>query len=168
MSQMRGLFTLEDRQSRPRESPLEGRSSRAAAVRDDETPAEAAASHGADTHPEGGIVGWSVVAGSTTIFFVVLGLVYSFGVMQSELLRRQYASSSTLGWVSSVTIVYYSLLAVPITALIRATSNKFVAFLGAICTGAGYIATSYTFDKPVAYLFVAQSIFVSRVEPQCR
>ena len=108
---------------------------------------------------EGGLWGWIVVAGSTTIFFVVLGLVYSFGVMQSELLRRNYASSSTLGWVSSTTVVFTPLLAIPCTTAIRFTSNRTIALLGGLCTGFGYLATSFTFDKPVAFLFLAQSLF---------
>lgn len=110
---------------------------------------------------EGGIQGWTVVAGSTTMFFVVLGLVYSFGVLQSELLHRGYASSSTLGWVSSTTTCLMPLLSIPITALIRCTSNRFVGLLGALCTGFGYIATSYTFDKSVSTLFCAQTLLVS-------
>lgn len=108
---------------------------------------------------EGGLWGWIVVAGSTTIFFVVLGLVYSFGVMQSELLRRNYASSSTLGWVSSTTVVFMPLLAIPVTASIKLTSNRTIALLGSLCTGLGYLATSFTFDKPVVFLFLAQSLF---------
>lgn len=111
---------------------------------------------------EGGVQGWIVVAGSTINFFVVVGLVYCFGVMQAELLRRRYATSSTLGWVSSTTVVLMPLFAIPITALIRHTSNRTVGFLGALCTGCGYIATSFTFDKSIATLFCAQALFVSR------
>ena len=51
------------------------------------------------------------------------------------------------------------ILAVPITHLIRSTSNRFVAFLGALCTGFGYIATSYTFSTSIVYLFLAQTLF---------
>lgn len=108
---------------------------------------------------EGGIWGWTVVLGSAVIFFVTLGLVYSFGVLQAELISRHYAKASTLGWVSSTTVVLAPVLAIPITHLIRATSNRFVAFLGALCTGFGYIATSYTFSSPIVYLFLAQSLF---------
>ncbi|UZJ52530.1 hypothetical protein CBS101457_001850 [Exobasidium rhododendri] len=108
---------------------------------------------------EGGLWGWTVVLGSSVIFFVTLGLIYSFGILQAELIARHYASASTLGWVSSTTVVLNPLLALPITILIRNTSNRFVAFLGALCTGLGYIATSYTFSRPVVYLFLAQSLF---------
>jgi hypothetical protein len=111
------------------------------------------------TSEEGGLWGWTVVVGSSIIFFVTLGLVYSFGVLQAELIARHYASASTLGWVSSTTVVITPLLAVPITTLIRQTSNRFVALLGGLCTGFGYIATSYTFSSSVVYLFLAQSLF---------
>lgn len=46
---------------------------------------------------EGGAEGWIVVAGCATMFFVVLGLLYSFGVIAAELTKRRLASSSTLG-----------------------------------------------------------------------
>jgi hypothetical protein len=108
---------------------------------------------------EGGLWGWTVVLGSAVIFFVTLGLVYSFGVLQAELIARRFASASTLGWVSSTTVVIAPLMAIPITSLIRATSNRFVAFLGALCTGFGYIATSYTFSSSIVYLFLAQTLF---------
>lgn len=111
------------------------------------------------TEHEGGIWGWTVVVGSAVIFFVTLGLVYSFGVLQAELISRHYSKASTLGWVSSTTVVLAPVLAIPITHIIRATSNRLVAFLGALCTGIGYIATSYTFSRPIEYLFLAQSLF---------
>lgn len=121
-----------------------------------------------DTYAEeGGLIGWTVVVGSCTIFFVVLGLVYSFGVLQSELIHRNYATPSVLGWVSSLTVCFMSIFAIPITALIRRTSNRFVNLLGAFCTGGGYLATSYTFNKPVVFLFLAQSLFVSAFVSSC-
>ncbi|PWN90577.1 MFS general substrate transporter [Acaromyces ingoldii] len=109
---------------------------------------------------EGGLQGWTVVAGSTAIFFTTVGLVYCFGVLQSELISRHYSSSSTLGWVSSVTVVIAPLCSIPITALIRRTSNRTVGLMGAACTSVGYIATSFTFKNGnVPYLFLAQAIF---------
>ena len=108
---------------------------------------------------EGGVWAWTVVMGSAVIFFVTLGLIYSFGVLQAELIARHYATASTLGWVSSTTVVLPPLLALPITSLVRRMSNRFVALLGALCTGLGYIATSYTFSRPLVYLFLAQTVF---------
>lgn len=40
---------------------------------------------------EGGVQAWLVVIGSCLSFFVTLGLVYSFGVLQSALLQRGIA-----------------------------------------------------------------------------
>lgn len=112
------------------------------------------------TFKEDSLQGWLVVFGSTVTFFLTVGLIYCFGVLSSELLQRNYASSSTLGWVSSTTVCFMPLLAIPVTTLIRRTSNRSVGLLGALCTGFGYIATSYTFDKSIATLFCAQSLFV--------
>jgi MFS family permease len=112
-----------------------------------------------ESEQEGGLWGWTVVMGSSVIFFVTLGLIYSFGILQAELIARRYANASLLGWISSATVVMTPLLALPITSLIRRTSNRFAALLGALCTGFGYIATSYTFSSPIVYLFLAQGLF---------
>ena len=110
------------------------------------------------TAEDGGKTGWMVVAGASTMFFVTLGLVYSFGVMQDELVNRGVASSSTLGWVSSVTVVQNSLLSFPCNSVVRRFGNRRAGFIGALLVGTGYLSTSWTFHS-VPALFIAQGIF---------
>ncbi len=117
-----------------------------------------------DAEPEDaepGLDGWLVVAASCVCFFVTLGLVYSWGVTQNTLVQRGFASSSVLGWVSSMSVIYLSLLAVPLQSAVLKFGNRAVAFVGALTAGAGYIATSFSFDpkRGLAPIFISQSVF---------
>lgn len=103
--------------------------------------------------------GWLVLASCTTIFFVTLGLVYSFGVMQAVLISRKYASASTLGWVSSLVVVCVSGLALPCTAVVAHLGSRNTALIAGIMIGASQLATSFAFAAPVWTLFLAQGFF---------
>ena len=50
--------------------------------------------------------GWPVVGAGAAIFFVYLGLVYSYGIVQLQLERRQLASVPTLSFIGSVAVGY--------------------------------------------------------------
>lgn len=115
-------------------------------------------SHEPASETEGGALAWLTVAAASCVFFVSLGLIYSFGIMQDELIQRGFASASVLGWVSSVTVVQMPLLAIPCTKLVSWLGNQRAGLLGALLISAGYFATSWCFDS-LALLFVAQSVF---------
>lgn len=51
--------------------------------------------------------GWKAVAAGASIFFVYLGLVYSYGIVQLHLERQQLASVPTLSFVGSVAVSWY-------------------------------------------------------------
>lgn len=48
--------------------------------------------------------GWKVVMAGACIFFVYLGLVYSYGIVQLHLERRQLANVPTLSFIGSVAV----------------------------------------------------------------
>jgi len=48
--------------------------------------------------------GWKVVVAGASIFFVCLGLVYSYGIVQLHLERRQLANVPTLSFIGSVAV----------------------------------------------------------------
>lgn len=50
--------------------------------------------------------GWPVVGAGAAIFFVYLGLVYSYGIVQLQLERRQLANVPTLSFIGSVAVGY--------------------------------------------------------------
>lgn len=122
-----------------------------------ETEQDALNSREADEQ-EGGALAWLTVAAASVFFFVTLGLIYSFGIIQDELIQRGFASSSVLGWVSSVTVVQMPVLAIPCTKLVLRVGNQKAGLLGALLVSVGYFVTSWCFHS-LALLFVAQSIF---------
>jgi hypothetical protein len=48
--------------------------------------------------------GWKVVVAGASIFFVYLGLVYSYGIVQLHLERKQLANVPTLSFIGSVAV----------------------------------------------------------------
>ncbi|PWN97536.1 MFS general substrate transporter [Tilletiopsis washingtonensis] len=110
-----------------------------------------------DTAPDGGPAGWLVVAGCTTFFFVVLGLIYSFGIVQAELAHRGVASSATLGWLASLSVVLSSVFALPFTALVARIGNARSGLVAALCVGGGYVLLSYALHA-LPLLFAAQAL----------
>ncbi|KAJ1552600.1 hypothetical protein HK405_010706, partial [Cladochytrium tenue] len=87
--------------------------------------------------------GWRVVAGAASMMFVTLGLVYSFGVVQAELIARGFASASALGWASSLSLSLMPLLAVPCNTAVRRTGHRSTALAGAVLLSAGFLALSW-------------------------
>ena len=48
--------------------------------------------------------GWKVVVAGASIFFVYLGLVYSYGIMQLHFEQKQLANVPTLSFIGSVAV----------------------------------------------------------------
>lgn len=78
---------------------------------------------------EGGAEGWLMVFACSMSFFITLGLVYSFGVLQSELIARGVASASTLGWVSSTTVISLPVFAIPCNSFCIKFGNRIVSII---------------------------------------
>lgn len=91
---------------------------------------------------EGGIEGWRVVACASLYFFFTLGLVYSFGIIQESLVSGGASDASTLGWISSLTIIPMPLLSIPMTKSVARFGNRAVGIAGAICVSVGYTCLS--------------------------
>ncbi|KAJ9476945.1 putative Riboflavin transporter MCH5 (putative) [Pseudozyma hubeiensis] len=91
---------------------------------------------------EGGIQGWTVVACASVYFFFTLGLVYSFGIIQEALVSGGASDASTLGWISSLTVIPMPVLSIPFTKAVARFGNRAVAAAGAICVSVGYACLS--------------------------
>lgn len=91
---------------------------------------------------EGGWAGWRVVACASVYFFFTLGLVYSFGIIQEELVSGGASDAATLGWISSLTVIPMPILSVPMTKAVARFGNRIVGAAGAVCVSAGYAGLS--------------------------
>lgn len=67
-------------------------------------------------------------------------------------------SSSVLGWLSSTTVIFLPILAIPCNWCCERIGNRKTALIGALLTGSGYLWTSFVLDR-IGLLFAAQSLF---------
>ena len=91
---------------------------------------------------EGGWQGWKVVICASVYFFFTLGLVYSFGIIQEELVSGGASDAATLGWISSLTVIPMPVLSVPMTKAVARFGNRIVGAAGAVCVSVGYAGLS--------------------------
>lgn len=91
---------------------------------------------------EGSWAGWRVVICAALYFFFTLGLVYSFGIIQEDLISAGASDAATLGWISSLTIIPMPIFSIPFTKAVARFGNRSVAAAGAICTSVGYVCLS--------------------------
>ena len=101
--------------------------------------------------------GWPVVAAGSGIFFVYLGLVYSYGIVQLHLAESHLASISTLSFVGSVGAAFCPLTGMIVSKLIRRIGYRATAFLGAIFLGLGEFTAGWS-TKSIPAMFATQGV----------
>jgi MFS family permease len=71
--------------------------------------------------------------------------------------HRGVASSATLGWLASLSVVLSSVFALPFTALVARIGNARSGLVAALCVGGGYVLLSYALHA-LPLLFAAQAL----------
>lgn len=99
--------------------------------------------------------GWPVVAAGSAIFFVFLGLIYSYGIVQLHLAESHLASVSTLSFIGSVGAAISPLTGTLVARVIRTVGYRYTAFLGGIFLGLGEFTAGWA-TKSVPAMFVTQ------------
>jgi hypothetical protein len=99
--------------------------------------------------------GWPVVAAGSAIFFVFLGLIYSYGIVQLHLAESHLASVSTLSFIGSVGAAISPLTGTIVARVIRAVGYRYTASLGGILLGLGEFTAGWA-TKSVPAMFVTQ------------
>ncbi|BCS24889.1 uncharacterized protein APUU_41333A [Aspergillus puulaauensis] len=99
--------------------------------------------------------GWPVVAAGSAIFFVFLGLIYSYGIVQLHLAEAHLASVSTLSFIGSVGAAMSPLTGMLVARVIRVVGYRYTAFLGGILLGLGEFTAGWA-TKSVPAMFVTQ------------
>lgn len=94
------------------------------------------------TVPEGGY-GWVVIAGCAVLTWWYLGMSYSWGIMQSALVERGLASSSTLSFIGSLCVTFNSILALAHARFIKMVGTRQAALIGITCLGGGTILSGF-------------------------
>lgn len=99
--------------------------------------------------------GWGSVAAGSAIFFVYLGLIYSYGIVQLHLNEAQLASVSTLAFVGSVGASLSPLTGLVVARIINRIGYRATAFVGSVFLGLGEFTAGWA-TKSVPALFVTQ------------
>jgi hypothetical protein len=102
--------------------------------------------------PDGGY-GWVLISACAVVTWWFVGVSYTWGVMQAELVEKKGYSSSTLAFVGSLCPACISLLAVPNARLIRLIGARITACLGIFLLGLGSILSGFATDS-IAGLFM--------------
>ncbi|KAI6380133.1 hypothetical protein MCOR25_001784 [Pyricularia grisea] len=117
------------------------------------------ASRQADSQvPEGGY-GWVVTGCCFVLAFWIVGISYSWGVMQAVLIARGLASPSTLSFAGSLAPTLIAATAVINAQFFRKVGARWMGTLGVFLLGLGQILAGFAIDN-VAGLFMTNGFTV--------
>ncbi|PIG88151.1 monocarboxylate transporter [Aspergillus arachidicola] len=101
--------------------------------------------------------GWPVVAAGSAIFFVYLGLVYSYGIVQLHLADAHLASASTLSFIGSLGAAMSPLMGMIVARIIKRIGYRATAFIGSIFLGLGEFTAGWS-TQSVPAMFATQGV----------
>ena len=99
--------------------------------------------------------GWPAVLAGSAIFFVYLGLVYSYGIVQLHLNEDRLAPLPTLSFIGSVAACMSPFLCMFVGRLIRRIGYRKTSFVGSFLLGLGEFTAGWS-TKNVPAMFVTQ------------
>ena len=144
-------------------TPTEGTSSEAPTLSEQDNVVHASQQADA-TAPEGGR-GWVVLCSCFAISFLIVGTLYSWGVMQEALFKQGLSSPSTLSWIGSLAFAFIAILATVNARIIQLLGARNTAFCGISLLALGEILSGSTTHK-IGGLFITAGV-LSGVGTRC-
>ncbi|KAL2871729.1 major facilitator superfamily domain-containing protein [Aspergillus lucknowensis] len=99
--------------------------------------------------------GWPVAIAGSCMFFVYLGLTYSYGIVQLHLAEARLASVSTLSFIGSLGAAIAPLSGMLIARIISLAGYRLTACLGGVLLGLGEFTAGWS-TKSLPAMFVTQ------------
>jgi hypothetical protein len=99
--------------------------------------------------------GWSVVAAGAAIFFVYLGVTYSYGIVQLHLAKEHLASVSTLSFIGSVGAAMSPMFSMITSRIITRIGYRRTAGIGGFLLALGVFTAGFA-TKSVGGMFLTQ------------
>ena len=99
--------------------------------------------------------GWLAVAAGSAIFFVYLGLRYSYGILQLHLVESRLSSVATLSFVGSVAAAISPLTSMMVARIIGKIGYRATAIIGSLLLGLGEFTTGWS-TKSLPAMFATQ------------
>ncbi|KAL7941475.1 major facilitator superfamily domain-containing protein [Trichoderma barbatum] len=106
--------------------------------------------------PDGGY-GWVVVGACAVISWWFIGMGYSWGVIQGDLVEKGLSSPATLSYVGSLAVALISCMAILNARIIRAIGAQRTALLGIFLVGMSEIVSSFAVSS-LAGLFITSGV----------
>ncbi|OJJ48040.1 hypothetical protein ASPZODRAFT_151432 [Penicilliopsis zonata CBS 506.65] len=101
--------------------------------------------------------GWPAVAAGSAIFFMYLGLTYSYGIVQLHLTRQGLAPPSTLSFIGSVGAALAPLTGMLVARVMRRIGYRRTACLGSLLLGLGEFTAGWS-TSSVPAMFITQGV----------
>ncbi|KAL2816735.1 major facilitator superfamily domain-containing protein [Aspergillus granulosus] len=99
--------------------------------------------------------GWPVVIAGCAIFFVNLGLIYSYGIVQLHLEKASLASVSTLSFIGSLSAAIAPFTGMLVARIIRVVGYRATTLTGAVLLGLGEFTAGWSTGS-VPAMFITQ------------
>ncbi|QPG95145.1 hypothetical protein C2857_007731 [Epichloe festucae Fl1] len=101
--------------------------------------------------------GWIVVTAASCSFFMYMGVIYSWGILQAKMADTRGYSLTTLTFVGSLATSFMVSLCILVGKMVRKHGYRNVALVGAVFLGLGEFLSSWVVGHPWA-LFITHGI----------
>lgn len=111
-----------------------------------------------DDIPDGGY-GWVIVAACAVLTFFNVGLMYSWGVIQSRLSTQNLGNTSTLAFIGSLASSFVASFAILNTKIIRRLGTRYSAIVASSMMGLGQILSG-SVTHSIGGLFITNGVIL--------
>lgn len=101
--------------------------------------------------------GWLVVTAASCSLFVYMGVIYSWGIIQANIVENSSMSLTSLTFVGSLATSCMCSLSIPVGKLVRRFGYRKTAIAGAIFLGLGEFLSSWVTEHLPA-LFITHGV----------
>jgi hypothetical protein len=111
------------------------------------------------TDPPDGGYGWVAVVGGSIVSWWMIGIPYSWGIIQSALVDRGVSTPAVLSFVGSLAACLLAALAIVNSKIMRSLGSRGTGMLGMTMMGVANFITSFTFTN-IGALFAASGVIM--------
>jgi hypothetical protein len=109
--------------------------------------------------PSDGDYGWVAVVGGSIVSWWMIGIPYSWGIIQSALVDRGVSTPAVLSFVGSLAACLLAALAIVNSKIMRSFGSRGTGMLGMSMMGLANFITSFTFTN-IGALFAASGVIM--------
>ncbi|KAG5660333.1 hypothetical protein KAF25_002939, partial [Fusarium avenaceum] len=111
------------------------------------------------TDPPDGGYGWVAVVGGSIVSWWMIGIPYSWGIIQSALVERGVSTPAVLSFVGSLAACLLAALAIVNSKIMRSLGSRGTGMLGMSMMDLAHFITSFTFTN-IGALFAASGVIM--------